>query len=662
MPAGDTKATPDRHEPVRAIETPTELPTVAGPVSRIGDDLPPTLIASPRSPGDRENADRTMIGRDIIGQYVIRSKIGEGGMGEVYLAEQPAIGRHVAIKVLHSGLFRTAEGTREGTERFRNEAKAAARLEGPHIVQIFNWGELDDGTLFMAMEYLSGDTLASLLRGRGQLEPELAVHITTQICSALTEAHAAGIVHRDLKPSNIMMIERAGDPHFAKVLDFGVAKLEGTDITRSGALFGTPQYMSPEQLQAGQIDGRSDLYALGVILFELLAGKPPFSSPTAIGFISLHLNEPPPALPKSVPRALSAVVMRLLAKDPDERPRDAALAAEELRAALAGRAPKPSAKQRRRLLRSAMGVVGLSAAISAALTLGWWIWQRQVETQQQLDSERARSQGLETALAEESARAQKAREATRETTREARSTSEKARAEREEVIDQGTTAIAAKSNSLSPETRKLLDLSQAELLEKFEAVLAEIKLPPSETAEIQKNYRDAAARKTKTELHDHLVNLISVYQRVERLRPGDRLTLAKLEQTFRNMVTLEPMTIEQREEILAATSAELTADTSLSPADLGYFQRLQVAKLIREYARDPKLIDRPGKQVSPDPEPEPDLPGSKPGEKDSASGGGKSEGAEPDNEPELPTLNEDSGSTSSGSSGGLDTLPGLDES
>jgi serine/threonine protein kinase len=225
VPVGDTT-----NPPVRTLEA-----------SPSGDELPPTLIATPR--GDVLEGDRGMIGRDIIGQYVIRSKIGEGGMGEVYLAEQPAIGRHVAIKVLHAGMVRTSDG--EGIERFRNEAKAAARLESPHIVQIFNWGELDDGTLFMAMEYLSGVTLASLLRERGQLDPELAVHITNQICSALTEAHAAGIVHRDLKPSNIMLIERAGERHFAKVLDFGVAKLEGADITRSGALFGTPQYMSP---------------------------------------------------------------------------------------------------------------------------------------------------------------------------------------------------------------------------------------------------------------------------------------------------------------------------------------------------------------------------------------------------------------------------------
>jgi serine/threonine protein kinase len=647
VPVGDTT-----QPPVRTVEA----------IS--GVDLPPTLIASPHA--GALAGDRGMIGRDIIGQYVIRSKLGEGGMGEVYLAEQPAIGRHVAIKVLHSAMLRTSGGAAEGIERFRNEAKAAARLESPHIVQIFNWGELDDGTLFMAMEYLSGCTLASLLRERGQLEPELAVHIGMQICWALGEAHAAGIVHRDLKPSNIMIIERGGDPHFAKVLDFGVAKLEGADITRSGALFGTPQYMSPEQLQAGQIDGRADLYALGVILFELLAGKPPFISTTAIGFITLHLNEPPPSLPKTVPRALSAVIMRLLAKDPDERPRDAAIAAEQLQAAMSGRAPRASPKQRRRVLRSGLNVIGLSAIITGLAALGWWIWARQVETEQELAAERARSQGLETALAEESARAREAREEARESTREARSTSQKARAERAEAIDKRTTTPTSSKphvETLSAEHRKLLGLGQAELLAAFESVLAAIKLPPSETAEIQQSYRDAAATKTKDELHDHLVNLIAVYRRVDRLEPGDRMGVGALEQTFRTMVTREPMTVEQREEILAATAAELATDSTLLPADRAYFHRLAVAKLIRQYALDPKLIDRPAKiePVVVEDHPEPDLPGSKP-KPDTV-------GPEPDREPELPAPSDEgtspaepSGSTSgSESTSGLDNLPGLDD-
>jgi tRNA A-37 threonylcarbamoyl transferase component Bud32 len=653
VPVGDTT-----NPPVRTLE--------AGP-----DELPPTLIATPRA--DLLAADRGMIGRDIIGQYVIRSKIGEGGMGEVYLAEQPAIGRHVAIKVLHAGMVRTSEGNGEGIERFRNEAKAAARLESPHIVQIYNWGELDDGTLFMAMEYLSGVTLASMLRERGQLEPELVVHIGKQICSALTEAHAAGIVHRDLKPSNIMMIERGGDRHFAKVLDFGVAKLEGADITRSGALFGTPQYMSPEQLQAGQIDGRSDLYALGVILFELLAGKPPFTSPTAIGFITLHLNEPPPSLPKTVPRALAAVILGLLAKDPDERPRDAASAAQQLDAAMSGRAPRASAKQRRRVLRSVFNVLGLSAAIAGLAWGAWWVYAKQLETEQQLAAERARSEGLETALAEESEKARKAREEARQSTREARSASEKARAEREDAIEKRTSEHGSKANAttMSAEHRKLLGLSQAELLQTFESVLADIKLPPSEIAEIQQSYRDAAAKKTKDELRDHLINLIAVYRRVDRLKPGDRMSVAALEQTFRNMVTRETMTIEQREEILAATAAELAADESLQPDDRAYFHRLAVAKLIREYAHDPKLIDRPKPQPKIEPTttteedpPEPELPGSKRVDK-------PDEGATTgDREQELPAPG-DEGSSPAEASGsttgpepkaGLDDLPGLDES
>ena len=670
MPAGDIEATPRPQTLDSATDdSATDDSASDGPLTAIepvssSEELPPTLIAAPRAD---QTGEREMIGRDVIGQYVIRSKLGEGGMGEVYLAEQPAIGRHVAIKVVHSGLARSGEHAREGIERFRNEAKAAARLESPHIVKIYNWGELDDGTLFMAMEYLSGVTLGSLLRQHEQLAPELAVHIATQICSALTEAHAAGIVHRDLKPSNIMMIERAGDPHFAKVLDFGVAKLEGTDITRSGALFGTPQYMSPEQLQAGQIDGRSDLYALGVILFELLTGKPPFSSPTAIGFITLHLNEPPPPLPKTVPRALAAVVMRLLAKDPDERPRDAALAVELLRAALSGHAPRASPKQRRRALRSLLRVVATSAAITGATLLAWWIWTRQVETEQQLAAERARSQGLQTALDEESARAQKAREEARE----ARDSSEKARVERKQTLDNNAITITKPNlGSLSPEHRKLMALSQAELEQNFDSLLTEIKLPPSEVADIQQNYRTAEATQTKDELHDHLVNLIGVYRQVDRLKLGDRTPVAKLEQIFRTMVTREELSLEQREEILAAIAAELASDTALRPDDRVYFHQLALAKSIREYAIDPKLIDRPVKEpVLDDPndpndppddagDPEPLLPGSgKPNNK----GGGKDPGGR---EQDLPAPGDDGpaeGSGSSGGASGLDKLPGLDD-
>ena len=287
--------------------------------------------------GSDQLATGSLIGRDIIGQYVIRSKLGEGGMGEVYYADQPAIGRAVAIKVLHPHLTRGGDTHR----RFQLEARAAAQLESPHIVQIFNYGEMADGTLFMAMELLRGRTLAELIRAEAPLHPARAVRITQQCCEALSEAHAAGIIHRDLKPSNLMLVTRGHDPEFVKVLDFGVAKLEGGEMTGDGALLGTPQYMSPEQLRAEPLDGRSDVYALGVILYEMLGGRPPFTARTPIGYVNLHLNEPPPAIEQQVPGlppALAAAVMGALAKSRDDRPPSAQAWAAMLGAAVAGHA------------------------------------------------------------------------------------------------------------------------------------------------------------------------------------------------------------------------------------------------------------------------------------------------------------------------------------
>ncbi|MCA9687141.1 MAG: serine/threonine protein kinase, partial [Myxococcales bacterium] len=355
----------------------------------------PTLLAADDD-GSRTRSGKSMLGREIIGQYVIVDKLGEGGMGEVYLADQPAIGRQVAIKVVHG---QTRESDHDDhVARFRNEAKAAASLESAHIVSIFNWGELEDGTLFMAMEYLPGRTLADLIRKEGPLEPFQAVTIAGQICTALSEAHGAGIIHRDLKPSNIMLLERKGEQNegeslFAKVLDFGVAKLEGSDITRSGAMFGTPQYMSPEQLRGDAIDGRSDLYSLGIMLYEMLVGKLPFSSPTAVGFITAHLHDTPPALPKTVPKALAEVVMQLLAKSADERPPSAEAAADELWAALGGRDTRAGrrARQRgrRRALRRTVAAVIVLGVLGGGGYGGWWMWQQQQEMEAELERKRA---------------------------------------------------------------------------------------------------------------------------------------------------------------------------------------------------------------------------------------------------------------------------------
>ncbi|HLT35280.1 MAG TPA: protein kinase, partial [Enhygromyxa sp.] len=520
--------------------------------------------------------------------HVIVDKLGEGGMGEVYLADQPAIGRQVAIKIVHP---QTRERDHdEHVQRFRNEAKAAASLEGPHIVQIFNWGELDDGTLFMAMEYLPGRTLAQLIGERGALEPELTVTIAEQICAALSEAHAAGIIHRDLKPSNIMLIERGlrDQPTFIKVLDFGVAKLEGSDITRSGAMFGTPQYMSPEQLRGDSLDGRSDLYSLGVMLYEMLAGELPFSSPTAVGFVTAHLHEQPPPLPASVPRALAEVVMMLLAKQADERPTDAAAVVVELRAALGGRSPAARKRARRRAAKRSLFTAGVALSVAALGLGGWRLWQWRLDTQAALARERERGAELERKVRETQAAAELARNEARAAALELRKNSEQVREQREQVQKPNV----GKPTPLDPETRSLLTRSRAQLEADLRQVLDERRIPPSEIEAVWTTHEArvaamAAGELDEAELREQLVSLIGLYRKSFALkRRGESLPLDRLEQLFLTMRTKTELDEQQRRVMLDAIYQEYDDDQALPNLDRDYYKRLALAKLIRDHGAD----------------------------------------------------------------------------
>jgi len=321
-----------------------------------------------------------MIGRSILDQYVVKAKLGEGGMGAVYVAEQPAIGRLAVIKVIHPWLSRD----QTVAARFATEAKAAARLQNPHIVAIYNYGRMPDGTLFLAMEHLQGLTLAKLLRKEGRLEPARAVAIATQCCEALAHAHRRNVVHRDLKPSNIMLVVRERGPEFVKVLDFGIAKLDGGEGTAAGVMLGTPQYMSPEQLTGKAIDGRSDIYALGVLLYEMLSGRPPFVADAAVAYVHKHLHEHAPPIAQvapgvRVPPALEACIMRALAKGPHQRPQTAEMFADELWQALMATvdsshipAPtvRPSAPPRAAVALALFGGIALVGAFGA---MGWWL-------------------------------------------------------------------------------------------------------------------------------------------------------------------------------------------------------------------------------------------------------------------------------------------------
>jgi serine/threonine-protein kinase len=266
-----------------------------------------------------------MIGEQF-GNYRVLSLLGEGGMGAVYLAEHPGIGRRVAVKVLH----REYVSDEQVLGRLLNEARAANAIRHPNIIEILDSGMRSDGTPYLVMELLEGESLGMRIRRVGKLPMRDAVEFAYQTASALGAAHKKGIVHRDLKPDNLYITI---NPHEAgreliKVLDFGIAKLQqqgqGDSVrTRTGTLMGTPIYMSPEQCRGTRsVDHRSDIYSLGVILYEMLIGQPPFVSEGFGDLINMHLNVPPPSPRQTrpeIPDALDALVLKMLAKNPEDR-------------------------------------------------------------------------------------------------------------------------------------------------------------------------------------------------------------------------------------------------------------------------------------------------------------------------------------------------------
>ncbi|HUJ56821.1 MAG TPA: Stk1 family PASTA domain-containing Ser/Thr kinase [Gaiellaceae bacterium] len=247
------------------------------------------------------------------GRYRIVRKLGAGGMADVYLAEDQELGRRVAIKILND---RHANDD-QFIERFRREAKNAAALNHPNIVSIYDRGEAEN-TYYIAMEFLDGRSLKELIVGHGPAPVKVAVEYARQILSALRFAHRHGIVHRDIKPHNVL-VDGEGR---VKVTDFGIARAGTSQMTEAGSIVGTAQYLSPEQARGGEVDQRSDLYSLGVVLYELLTGQTPFEGDTPVEIAMKHLSrapEPPSKLRPGLPRELDMVVMRALAKDPDDR-------------------------------------------------------------------------------------------------------------------------------------------------------------------------------------------------------------------------------------------------------------------------------------------------------------------------------------------------------
>jgi serine/threonine-protein kinase len=273
---------------------------------------------------------------EIAGRYEIRAELGRGTMGVVYRAHDRDLGRDVALKVIRSTVEDAdgAVGTYE--QRFLNEARAAGRLSHPAIVVVHDVGrDTASGALFMALELLRGRTLQDVLLEEGPLTWPEAVRLAARVAEGLHHAHEHGIVHRDVKPANIMVLA-SGEP---KVMDFGIAKVEASQLTAAGQLFGTPLYMSPEQARAGPVDGRSDLFSLGSVLYELLTGRRAFGSDSVHGIVlQVVQSDPPPpsSLVAGIPRNLDRVVARCLAKDPGRRYADGGELATDLRAVLSG--------------------------------------------------------------------------------------------------------------------------------------------------------------------------------------------------------------------------------------------------------------------------------------------------------------------------------------
>ena len=277
------------------------------------------------------------IGKTVASKYRVEQMIGEGGMGKVYKATQLALDKPVVLKVLRQALL-SDERT---VQRFQREAKAASRLNHPNSISVLDFGQSDDGALYIAMEYVQGKDLHQILSREWPLPESRVIRVMSQVLSALADAHSAGVIHRDLKPENIMVEQRRGEADFVKVLDFGIAKIvdgsadDGPALTRAGFVCGTPEYMSPEQARGATLDHRSDLYAVGVIIYQLCSGLLPFDSDSAVGFATKHLTEVPPPPTKRRPEAkispaMERLIMKALSKNPDDRPQTA----EQFRAEL----------------------------------------------------------------------------------------------------------------------------------------------------------------------------------------------------------------------------------------------------------------------------------------------------------------------------------------
>ncbi len=341
---------------------------------------------------------QSLVGTTIAGKYFVQELLGRGGMGDVYKATLLGPDRPIALKLLAARGFRADPAL---GRRFEREAAASSRLRHPNTIEVVDFGAAEDGSLYLAMEFVPGRTLAQVIADEAPLSAASAAHLLAQVLAALSDAHARGIIHRDLKPANVMVDPLRDPAGFVKVVDFGIATLadgaaEADErLTGQGMVYGTPAYMSPEQIRGEPLDPRSDLYSAGVMLFEMLSGVLPFEAPTPMAVAARHLADRAPRLSERRPDvrvlpAVEALVARALEKDPARRPPSAGAMREELAAAIAtasGRPRTPPARElpptaplsqlpagsgplaRRRRRVGVAGVTGLGVAAAIGLAL-----------------------------------------------------------------------------------------------------------------------------------------------------------------------------------------------------------------------------------------------------------------------------------------------------
>jgi eukaryotic-like serine/threonine-protein kinase len=313
-----------------------DKPEVAAAARRAAVATSATLTAMPGTPGSPvagsgppgEHVSELRVGSVLANRYRVQRLLGRGGMGAVYLCDDEVLGEMVALKVISSAW---AADQAAMTERFKREAQAARRVSSPSVIRIHDLGEAPPRFLYLSMEYFPGRTMSQVIAQRGMVPLSDCKDYLGQVCEGLAAAHDVGVVHRDLKPGNILIGER----NAVKVIDFGLAKATAVEgLTATGALLGTPHYMSPEQIRGKNVDARADIYSLGALAFHLIGGRPPFGGENAIAVGFAHLSEAPPALRTlrpDVPEAIEKMVAKALSKDASDRPTDARAFREALR-------------------------------------------------------------------------------------------------------------------------------------------------------------------------------------------------------------------------------------------------------------------------------------------------------------------------------------------